>query len=174
MIRATFNIDSGSPEYKRSLNRNLEAAIRRGSLMVQREAVKLLNTTGKSMPAKRGLNATSTVKQRRTMPRVLGIDRQSQRAMGLYWYGSPLHRWVQASQPGNPPHKQTGTLQRSIVTEYDAKTMQAKIGPSNQLKYARALELGTPTLAPRPYMRPALAITQEKIVALIEKAIAQA
>ena len=59
-----------------------------------------------------------------------------------------------ASSPGQPPHRRTGTLARSITHEVTATT--ARVGTN--VKYARALELGYSrnNLAPRPYLRPAI------------------
>ena len=62
------------------------------------------------------------------------------RVDNVYWYGNPLHRWVQAAPYGDPPHKQTGTLQRSIMVEKSHAGLRAKVGPAQQLKYARRLE----------------------------------
>jgi phage gpG-like protein len=100
-----------------------------------------------------------------------GIDR-------IYWYGEPLHRWVQSSTPGTPPHKQTGHLQRSIAVEIVNDGLRAKIGPGQGLRYARIQELGGKTrfgtLPPRPYMAPALTMTQSAIVQDFFRAIARA
>jgi phage gpG-like protein len=85
----------------------------------------------------------------------------------VYWYGEPLHRWVQASQPGTPPHKQTGNLAR-IVVEKVQGGLRAKVGPKQGLIYARVQELGGKTgwgiLPARPYMRPAFEANQQAIL----------
>ncbi len=62
------------------------------------------------------------------------------------------------SAPGEPPRKRTGWLQRFTaheVTREGGGAVVARVG--NGLKYARHLELGTRTMAPRPFLRPALA-----------------
>lgn len=64
----------------------------------------------------------------------------------------------QASAPGEPPASDTGTLARSIDVDLEPKKLRAII--KAQTKYAKGLEFGTPTIEPRPFMRPAL--NQEK------------
>lgn len=66
------------------------------------------------------------------------------------------HRY-QASRPGEPPRKRTGTLQKSIAHQIEVAPNQiiAKVG--SKVPYARHLELGTSRMAPRPYLRPSLA-----------------
>jgi phage gpG-like protein len=95
----------------------------------------------------------------------------------VYWYGEPLHRWVQASQPGTPPHKQTGNLAR-IVVEKVQGGLRAKVGPKQGLIYARAQELGGKTgwgiLPARPYMRPAFEQNQQAILFLFALAVQKA
>jgi hypothetical protein len=85
---------------------------------------------------------------------------------GIYWYGSPLNRWVSSSPAGSPPHKQSGNLQK-INVEYSQGDYKARIGPQQGLKYARIQELGGKgliRLPPRPYMRPAFESQQEAIM----------
>lgn len=62
-----------------------------------------------------------------------------------------------ASLPGEPPHKRTAHLQTSISWRIgeDSEGLYAAIG--TDLPYGKYLELGTETLEPRPYLRPALA-----------------
>lgn len=94
----------------------------------------------------------------------------------VYWYGSPLSRWVTASQPGSPPHKQTGNLQQ-ISIETARGGMSAKVGPRYGLIYARIQELGGNgmiNLAPRPYMKPAFISCLPEMQSLIQAAIVKA
>lgn len=66
------------------------------------------------------------------------------------------------SKPGEPPHKQTGRLRASVTHEVDAKTLEARVGTN--VEYGRYLELGTKRgLAPRPWLRRALAECQSRI-----------
>ena len=60
------------------------------------------------------------------------------------------------SEPGEPPHLDTGTLARSIDWEVEdqPRSIVGRIGTN--LDYGRYLELGTSIMAPRPYLRPAL------------------
>jgi phage gpG-like protein len=74
-----------------------------------------------------------------------------------------LHR---ASKPGDPPAPDTGTLRRSAFIEPTENG--ARVGVA--MPYGAALEFGTTragrkrnvTIAPRPFMRPALARVREQ------------
>ena len=57
------------------------------------------------------------------------------------------------SAPGEPPHKQTGRLQSSITSEREDLVARA----GTNVTYGRSLELGTSRMAPRPWLRRALA-----------------
>lgn len=62
----------------------------------------------------------------------------------------------QASRPGEPPRKRTGTLQKSIAHEVhaDGSSVVARIGTN--VAYGRHLEFGTRRMSARPYLRPSL------------------
>lgn len=96
----------------------------------------------------------------------------------VYWYGEPLHRWVQSSVPGTPPHKQTGELQRRISVQPVNEGYRAKVGPANNLKYGRIQELGGKTrfgtLPPRPYLEPSFQKMVPAIMQDFRVAIAKA
>ncbi len=72
-----------------------------------------------------------------------------------------LHR---ASAPGDPPAPDTGTLRRSAFVERTERGVRVGVA----MPYAAPLEFGTTragtgrnvTIAPRPFMRPALAKTR--------------
>ncbi|GGC23009.1 hypothetical protein GCM10011371_08370 [Novosphingobium marinum] len=56
------------------------------------------------------------------------------------------------SKPGEPPNRETGTLQAHIeVTQ--PKPLVSRV--ASEASYAAALEFGTSKMAARPYMRPA-------------------
>ena len=70
------------------------------------------------------------------------------------------------SAPGEPPHKQTGRLRASVTHEVDPATLQARVGTN--IPYGRFLETGTKRgIAPRPWLRRALAECAAKINALL-------
>lgn len=70
------------------------------------------------------------------------------------------------SKPGQPPHKQTGHLRRSVTYEVDRKTLTARVGTN--VEYGKHLELGTKRgLAPRPWLRPALASVAARVNELL-------
>lgn len=68
-----------------------------------------------------------------------------------------------ASSPGEPPAKRTGHLRRNIATEVVGLTGRVGTG----LVYARHLELGTTHIQPRPWLRPALMQSRQKIEAIL-------
>ena len=71
----------------------------------------------------------------------------------------------QASAPGEAPASDTGRLAASIRTSYDLDAIVGTVTASTA--YAAALEYGTPRMAPRPYMRVALANKRSDIAALV-------
>lgn len=75
-----------------------------------------------------------------------------------------------ASAPGEPPHKRTGTLGRSIDQETfkDQGDFVGRVGTN--LKYGLWLELGTRRMAKRPYLRPALDMNHDQIIAELREA----
>lgn len=171
MIRAKIDFKFQGKKYISNLEKNMERAIEKSALMVQRDTKQLLNQSGKSMPAKAGLNDTSTVGERKNKPAQKGMTVKEMKAARLYWYGEPLHRWVEASQPGNPPHKQTGTLQRSIMVQFFKRKLEARIGPMAELKYARVHEMGSDKMPMRPYLKPAFDGLEQKILQMMVDAV---
>lgn len=193
MITATYKLNWQGEPYKRRLLRELQRATRQGAERVRRNAKETqLNTSGKAATAKSGINRGSAAARYARKSQILGLKtvksvhiRRKVMTFGgsykgvsrVYWYGEPLHRWVQSSPPGSPPHKQTGTLQRSIAVETESHGLKAKVGPGQKLKYARIQELGGKgliNLPPRPYMRPALLAELGRIMFGYEMAIARA
>lgn len=202
MITATYKLNWQGEPYKRRLLRELQRATRQGAERVRRNAKETqLNTSGKSATTIAGLNKGDTakrwarkryIKDLKTVKAKGGNtsltfggnytyqdkkNKSQVRVDRIYWYGEPLHRWVQSSPPGSPPHKQTGTLQRSIAVEVESHGLKAKVGPGQMLKYARIQELGGKgliNLPPRPYMRPALLAELQRIMFGYEMAIARA
>lgn len=70
------------------------------------------------------------------------------------------------SAPGEPPRKQTGRLRASVTYEVDANALEARVGTN--VEYGKHLELGTRRgLAPRPWLRRALAEAQGRINQLL-------
>lgn len=71
------------------------------------------------------------------------------------------------SAPGEPPRKQTGRLRASVTYEVDPQALAARVGTN--VKYGKYLELGTKRgIAPRPWLRRALAETQARVNQLLE------
>jgi len=200
MITFNYNLKWNGPVIISRVEREVKRAVRQGAERVRRSAKDpLLNTSGNAATALAGMNRGNLAKrwnrgiQGSAGMRVINLGTK-QIAFGgtytatykkkqhtvdrVYWYGEPLHRWVQSSVPGKPPHKQTGTLQRSIAVETINDGLRAKIGPGNSLRYGRIQELGGKTrfgtLPPRPYMRPALELNQSAILQDFYKAVVRA
>ena len=93
-------------------------------------------------------------------------------ASRVYW-NNATHRWTEASAPGTPPHRQTGDLSKIWNEPLDGG-LRARIGPRQNLKYARAQELGHKNLPPRPYMRPAFEVCTNDIMMNFYRAIIEA
>ena len=174
MLKAKIEFKFSGDQYIKSMSENVSNAINRGALLVQNETKTLLNQSGKSMPAKGKLNTAASVAGRKRTPADKGMTAAEMKAKRLYFYGEPLHRWVEASKVGDPPHKQTGNLQRSINVELSSprkKKIESKIGPAQQLVYARVHEMGSDKMPARPYLTPAFLSNEKKILKLIESAI---
>lgn len=200
MIQAKFHLEWDGDKLAAKLNRELQREVLKSGEKVRDQTKKLLNESGKGVVAKTGLNKpgkgsskmTTTQKSQavyqnglkaiqklRTVTsakagKTLHVSGSYQGVDRIYYYGNPLHRWVQSSPPGSPPHKQHGTLQRSISVEPTSGGMRVKVGPAHGLKYARIQELGGRgmiRLPARPYLKPAFESQQNDILARIQAAI---
>jgi len=69
------------------------------------------------------------------------------------------------SRPGEPPRRRTGRLSGSIAHEVDRDRLRARVGTN--LVYAKFLELGTCRMAARPFLRPALENTRDRLAELL-------
>lgn len=67
----------------------------------------------------------------------------------------------QASAPGEPPASDTGRLVASGDVYLDAPNLSARVNWASD--HALPMELGTQTVEPRPFARPALAENREPI-----------
>lgn len=102
-------------------------------------------------------------------------DSQGNKHDGMYWYGEPLNKWVKASPPGQPPHKQMGHLRESIQYQKLNNGLNVRVGPLDNLKYARRQELGGTSGYPaRPYLMPSFMAQRERIEKTIKEAIKKA
>lgn len=199
MINTSFKLHWRGPQYEARLRKEMAQAIRTSAGKVSNAAKILLNTSGKA--ATKDLNKqtgkafkgmTATEKNDKIYQDGLGkIDglksvkgkKKTMKFGGsfggvsrIYWYGSPVNRWVTASEPGSPPHTQHGDL-KEIAIERSRGGLSAKVGPRYGLIYARIQELGGKgmlNLAPRPYMRPAMESQQSEIMDRFNQAILKA
>ena len=60
-----------------------------------------------------------------------------------------------ASQPGHPPHVDTGRLRSSITHEVQASKNEIIARVGTNVVYGKWLELGTSRMQARPWLRPA-------------------
>ena len=77
-----------------------------------------------------------------------------------------------ASAPGEAPASDTGALVREVRVSVDEAKLTATV--NSGAAYAAALEFGTPTMQPRPYMRVALQNTRERVVQVVNEEIRKA
>ena len=75
----------------------------------------------------------------------------------------------QASAPGEAPASDTGTLARGITVVVNAQTLTATV--NSGAAHSLPLEMGTPTIEPRPHLRVSLAAQRENIQATIGREI---
>jgi hypothetical protein len=187
MIKASYTLNWSGGEYSVRLHRELVKAVQKSGEMVQRTAVKSMSVSGKASLSKASFNKLKTASQRFNAGKIQIKDLKERttkkgkaftltyggnyitkkgKVDRIYWYGEPLHRWVQSSPPGSPPHKQSGELAK-IVVEKVQGGLRAKVGPKQGLIYARIQELGGKAmirLPARPYMRPAFEQNQQAIL----------
>jgi HK97 gp10 family phage protein len=79
-----------------------------------------------------------------------------------------------ASDPGQPPHKRTGTLYRSVYNQIEktGKLITGIVGDNaqkNSATYPEMLEFGTSKMSPRPYLRPAVEKNRNIFVEMFKK-----
>jgi len=192
MITAKFNLSWQGGEYSNRLHKELQKAVEQSALRVQRSAKELLNVPGQAAVTPLGLNRargkgvsklTTTQKNLRIFAQglqtVQNLKTVTSRKTGkslrfggsmggvdrIYW-NNDTRRWTTASEPGTPPHRQSGNL-RKIAYEKTHGGLKAKVGPQQGLVYARIQELGGKgmiNLPARPYMRPAFESQQQAIL----------
>ncbi len=75
------------------------------------------------------------------------------------------------SAPGFPPNIDTNVLRSSIGHEVISKggIIDGFVGVASMVKYGLFLELGTRTMKPRPFLRPALKRNHKKINQIFKK-----
>ena len=82
---------------------------------------------------------------------------------------SKREREKHRSKPGEIPHVQSGHLKDSIEYEMLPDGMTARIGPTTIAKYGLYLERGTPRMAARPFLRPALRRNRMRLRRILER-----
>ena len=78
----------------------------------------------------------------------------------------------QASAPGEAPANFTGKLKRTITYKIrkSGQNMEFRAG-SPKVQYARGLELGTPRVAKRPYLKKSIDLNQNNITEFFDRNI---
>ncbi|HWK65388.1 MAG TPA: HK97-gp10 family putative phage morphogenesis protein [Rhizobiaceae bacterium] len=74
------------------------------------------------------------------------------------------------SAPGQPPNRDTGTLDTNIETTVEAQNPPTVHVTSNA-PYSAALEYGTSKMAERPFMRPATEKNRKKVGQKVAQAV---
>jgi hypothetical protein len=204
-----------------ALEKNLQSAVTKASMLVIKTTKELLNTPGQNvatktlneikgkMPEAERIAKRFSLGQTAMRRNLKGFDinestpirfggsfkvqkdikigkmilhTETHRADRVYWNG---YKWTTASEPGKPPHKQIGDLQKSISWEKIGNGLKARVGPRDGLVYARIQELGgrihikgksgrgrwSTYLPPRPYLRPAFQACIQDIAALFAYAV---
>lgn len=135
-----WNGDQFAAQVKAEMGRRLNAS----AIVVESHAKTLINTAGTSGGAQ--------------------YDADGKRIKGAY---KKLKYNTNPSKPGDPPHKQTGNLQRSVTHEVSVWWSRARIGTN--VKYGRWLELGTKWMAARPWLRRSLTEVRAAVVAILTR-----
>jgi HK97 gp10 family phage protein len=71
------------------------------------------------------------------------------------------------SRPGEPPRRQTGTLNRSVDWEYSDDKSLARVGVTETAPYGKFLEMGTRHMEARPFLATALKQERAELVRLL-------
>lgn len=74
--------------------------------------------------------------------------------------------YVTPSNPGEPPRKRTGWLQRNILYELDEAAKTGRVGIGRLALYGAYLELGTRRMAARPFLLATLDKHRQQLEAL--------
>lgn len=113
--------------FRREMLAEQRRRLERSAIVVDREAKQLLSVAGTGVKNRAGLLVRAVRRTRRTI------------------YGAF------PSRPGEPPHKQTGQLRRSVTREIvTIPHVVARVGTN--VKYGKWLELGTARILPRPWL----------------------
>lgn len=175
-------------KYVQNVNRQTAASIRRASQLVVKttrnalskpgeNAVSPLNEVKKKDRFQSGMNRVQGLQSHGVRHFGGSIDIDNKTVKGVYW-NQAAHKWTTASEPGTPPHKQTGSLRRAIDAERSRDGLTAKVGPRDKLVYARIQELGgrawRATLPPRPFLGPSFDAVKEMCNRIIKYGIKKA
>lgn len=71
------------------------------------------------------------------------------------------------SVPGQPPHVDSGRLIDSLYDEVDSSALESRIGSSEE--HAVYMEIGTPTVAARPWFEPAILASVDEMARRLAK-----
>lgn len=175
-------------KYVQNVNRQTAASIRRASELVAKKTkealdkpgentVSPLNEVGKKKRFQSGVDRLEGLQSHGVRHFGGSIDIDNKTVKGVYW-NAASHKWTTASAPGTPPHKQTGKLRQRIKAVRSSDGLTARVGPLDELKYARVQELGGPTwratLPPRPYLGPSFDACKDMINRIIKYGIKKA
>ena len=113
----------------------------------------------------RRLNVSASVARAKSIAR----SRARRRRLAKFVY--------QASLPGQPPRKRTGTLQKSVTSQVTRGDGVVTIRVGTKIPYGKFLEMGTRAMRPRPWLRSGVAEIaprlQRDFVASLKRALAK-
>ncbi len=130
-------------KFKRDLAAEERRRLERAAMVVEREAKRLLSVSGTGTRGKGGV-----------------IKRAVKTAKKKIYGAFP-------SAPGEPPHKQTGELRRSVAHEVLASVARqiARVGTNRP--WGKYLQLGTRFIKPRPWLDVALKNTTGTVKSIL-------
>ena len=131
-----------------------------GRMSVNRAAIARMNTTARANMRRRVVRAAFHIQ---------GVMRQAVGRPGNVMNMAAVERdGAIRSKPGEPPMKQTGFGQRNIVVKFENGGLIGQIGIFENALYMAYLEFGTDTIAPRPWLRPAVHRERARLRAMLE------
>lgn len=120
-------------KFRRDMELEQRKRLTRAAIVGSRRAKELLSVSGTGVWQRAGNGVHQLVK---------AVKNARNRVYGAF-----------PSMPGEPPHKQTGHLRRSVTYEVTTHGGEMVSRYGTNVKYGRWLEEGTTRMAPRPWLR---------------------
>ncbi len=140
---AGFNVDWKGKELQKAIRNGLAKNVAAAGQFFKAQVTAALSTSGRKVT----ITATKSGRTRKTLG-AKGSNR---------------------SKAGDPPHKQTGELRRSVFKKVKKNKVEVRVG--TRAPYGGVLEFGGANIAPRPYLRSTLQRNKSQIAAMIGRRI---